>query len=199
MCKSLLHMPNCLWPVLQKRTMKTTAEIMNALKGSTQPPRFFMYALSTCKYSKAAYYHIKNEMLKAVYDDNVDLYEEQAYFTAVDVKANQYICTYEDKFGVLLDKPKKLSDPHNVQLNQLLGQWCIMEKTASLTKPQVFIHIHPNWHYVGGSNELRQLKYVPPAPPTTTPTVANTQECDLLHLLPLEREGKRTPPIQLKF
>ena len=59
---------------------------------------------------------------------------------------------------------------------------------TNATFPQVFIHAHPRWYYVGGCDELETMS-----------TAANTQESDLLHLLPLGREGRRTPPTQLKF
>jgi hypothetical protein len=170
---------------------------MQEKKGFTldMNPRFFMYAKNGCRHSERAFNYIKQVLLKDVYDNNKDLTDNEAYFTVVDVQNKQYICTDEDKFGtfVTLDKTNANIDDYNNQLEESLNIWSEKEKlyekgNALITKPQVFIHLEHIWYYVGGADDTLALA-----------TAVDTPVSDLLHLLPLGKEGRRTPPTQLKF
>ena len=187
MCQKLIHMATDLWKVIQMQEKKGFNLNMN--------PRFFMYAMKGCPHSERAFNHIKQVLLKDVYVKNKDLTDREAYFTVVDVKNKQYICTDEEEFGtfVTLDKKNDNIDDYNEQLKKSLDIWSEKEKVykkgnALITKPQVFIHLEHVWYYVGGADDTLALA-----------TAVGMTVSDQLHLLPLGKGGRRTPPTQLKF
>jgi len=191
MCKATIHMLEQLWPVLKNQQKAATATIMEAwtLKLNKEPAakiRFFMFAATWCNNSKRAFDHIQTNILK-----DVEVKSEQ--FAVVGTDMCQYICPDTPWYNLVL-KEDNLSDPLNVQLQQLLGCWDV-RKRPNKTWPQVFIHIDPKWYYVGGADDTVKLK---------TPTVASTLVpqnlvSDQLHLLPWGREEEHNPPTQLKF
>lgn len=188
MCKKKIHMLNKLWPVMKRQNKVDTKVIMKKIEESGKTPRFFMYAANWCSNSKRAFNHIQELLHK--------LEDKSDHFTVVDVETNRYICPNKNWYS-LVDKEKELSSDSNVQLQQLMGNWTSVllpkqDKTTH-TKPQVFVHIHPNWHYVGGANDTVKLSIA-----------ANTQASegkasDPQRLLPMVVEGKRSSPNRLKF
>ena len=192
MCKAEIHMLKQLWPVMKQQEKVGTEIIMDQVrkvvkKGKT--PRFFMYAANWCGNSENAFNHIQNVLLE-------NLEDKSDHFTIVDVATSRYICP-NDSWYTLIDKEKELASDLNVQLQQLMGCWqsVLVKKTKAFnTKPQVFIHTHPNWHYVGGADDTLKL----------TPIAANTQvseggSSDLIHLLPMVTKEAGNQPTQLKF
>ena len=122
MCGLTIHMVNKLWKVMAMKngmTNKLTVKELQKLK-ITSRPHVFMYAWHKCGYSRDAFNHIKST-LKVDPDD----------FTIVDVKEYKYICSKstwtKDKYPDLI-KPDKMASDENIQLNQLMGHWCMLEK-----------------------------------------------------------------------
>lgn len=188
MCKTEIHMLKQLWPVMKKQDKVSTKLIMKEVKKSGKTPRFFMYAANWCPYSKRAFNHIQELLNK--------LEDKSDHFTVVDVETSRYICPNKNWYS-LVDKEKELSSDSNVQLQQLMGNWTSVllpkqDKTAH-TKPQVFMHIHPNWHYVGGANDTVKLSIA------ANTRASEGKASDQQRFLPMVIEGKCSPPNQLKF
>lgn len=172
MCGKTIHMLPQLLTVLKMRFQNKVI----SLPSSETPYKAFMFAKEKCGYSRRA-----NEILK----ERLQIDPKEICIVGNPNYDNPgYLCAEKWKF---IDS--------NEELEKILDIW--NEKYKNATFPQVFIHAHPKWYYVGGCDELDKI--APKIESTVTPTVANTQESDLLHLLPLGREGRRTPPIQLKF
>ena len=198
MCKAIqnIHMLEQLWPVIKAQTKLSTEGIQNAMTTSEKPPRFFMYIADWCPNSKRAFNHIQNIMLNGIKN-------KSDYFTVVNTVKNkrQFACPekpWTANGPTLLPKEEDMANENNVLLQQLLGCWdlCIKGNTIKdkRTWPQVFIHTHPDWHYVGGADDTVKL----------TPIAANIQvsevgPSDLIHLLPMATKEAGNQPTQLKF
>lgn len=199
MCKAKqeIHMLRQLWPVIHAQKKVSTQKIQNAMRTSGKTPRFFMYIANWCGNSKRAFNHIQNTMLK-------DIKTKSDYFTVVNTvkKKRQFACPekpWTANGPTLLTKEGDMANANNVMLQQLLGCWDLIQQNQKDCKekrtwPQVFIHVHPHWHYVGGADDTVKL----------TPIVANTQESedgpsDLIHLLPMATKEAGNQPTQLKF
>ena len=197
MCKAKqeIHMLQRLWPVISKQQKASTVSIQDAMTMSEKPPRFFMYVNSRCGFSRKAFNYIQNTMLK-------DIKNKSDYFTVVSTTDRLFACPEQPwKIGdgpTLLPKEENIANENNVLLQQLLGCWdsVIQNKDVHSMKtwPQVFIHTHPDWHYVGGADDTLKL----------TPIAANTRgsevgPSDLIHLLPMVTKEAGNQPTQLKF
>lgn len=166
MCGTKFHMlPNLL------SVIKTKTPVLQNLSKISNKTYVFMFAKQSCKFSKHANSILKNDL--NVNPENICI---------VDKESRQFLCA---KTWKLIDKAPIASD-ENATLQQVLGIWDLNYKNA--TVPQIFIHFHPTWFYVGGCMDLQKLS-----------TVENIQGDDLLHLLPLGKEAKYTEPTQLKF
>ena len=175
MCGKTIHMLPQLLTVLRMRIQNQVI----SLPSSETPYKAFMFAKERCVYSRRA-----NEILQKRLQIDP---KEICIVGNPNSKTPGYLCAEKWKF---IDS--------NEELEKILKIWNDPKaKYENATFPQVFIHAHPKWYYVGGCNDLDKI--APKIESTVTPTVANTQESDLLHLLPLGREGRRNQPIQLKF
>lgn len=172
MCGKTIHMLPQLLTVLRRRIQNKVI----SLPSSETPYKAFMFAKERCGYSRRA-----NQILqKKLQIDPKDI----CIVGNPDSKTPGYLCAEKWTF---IDA--------NEDLEKILKIWNDPQaKYEKATFPQVFIHAHPKWYYVGGCNEL-DTKIAP----TVTSTVANTQESDLLHLLPSVTAGRRNQPTQLKF
>lgn len=166
MCGKTIHMLPRLLTVLKKRFSYNVISLPPLKKNDTY--KAFMFARKGCGYSQKAN-RILQERLKI----------NTKEICIVDSNDRQYLCAEKWQF----------IDPDE-NLQSILDIWD--EKYKNATFPQVFIHAHPKWYYVGGCEDLEKMT-------TTASTVVNTQVSDQLHLLPLAKEGIRTPPTQLKF
>ncbi len=198
MCKAIqnIHMLEQLWPVIKAQTKLSTEGIQKAMEMSNQTPKFFMYVANWCVNSERAFNHIQNIMLK-------DIENKSDYFYVVNTVKNkrQFACPQNPwipNVGPTLLPKGEIAGDNNVLLQQLLGCWdlCIKDNTIKdkRTWPQVFIHTHPVWHYVGGADDTVKL----------TPIAANTPgseygPSDLIHLLPMATKEAGNQPTQLKF
>ena len=207
MCGLTVHMLNKLWPVMTLNGMnslknKLTVNKLKEIK-ITSEPHVFMYARRGCDNSRMAFNHIKT-ILKVKPED----------FTIVDVRAYKYICAksvWTESQIPKLVKPKVMASAENVQLNQLMGSWCMLEKWYNqkgkkLTKPQIFIHTGEHvWYYVGGWNQILEFKdpdaLLPAASAGDVKLDVNeiSDTSDLLHLLPRATSNKSIPTTPLKF
>ena len=169
MCGKTIHMLQQLKEVLRNRiSYKVISYTYLPPLKKNDTYKAFMFAREGCGYSQKAN-SILQERLK------IDPKE----ICIVDSKNRQYLCAEKWKF---IDSDEKLQN--------ILDIWDINYKNA--TFPQVFIHAHPKWYYVGGCDDLMKMT-------TTVSTVVDTQVSDQLHLLPLAKGGRHTPPTQLKF
>lgn len=198
MCKPKqnIHMLEQLWPIIKAQTKVSTKGIQDAMMKSKQTPRFFMYVNSGCGYSRRAFNHIRNNMLMDIKDEN-----KSDYFTVVSTTDRLFACpnsTWPERGRPKLLEKGPIEGENNLLLQQLLGCWdsVIQKKNdhSMKTWPQVFIHTHPDWHYVGGADDTVKL----------TPIAANTRvseggSSDLIHLLPMATKEAGNQPTQLKF
>ena len=201
MCKAIqnIHMLEQLWPVIKAQTKLSTEGIQNAMTTSEKPPRFFMYIADWCPNSKRAFNHIQNIMLNGIKN-------KSDYFTVVSTSnkgttERLFACPekpWTANGPTLLPKEEDMANENNLLLQKLLGCWDSVIKKKDVhsmkTWPQVFIHTHPEWHYVGGADDTVQL----------TPIAANTRvsgvgPSDLIHLLPMATKEAGNQPTQLKF
>ena len=150
-----------------------------SLPPSETPYKAFMFAKERCGYSRRA-----NEILQ----ERLAINPKDICIVGDPNSDNpRYLCAEKWTF---IDSNKELKD--------ILDIWNDPKaKYENATFPQVFIHAHPTWYYVGGCDELDKI--APKIESTVTSTVANTQESDLLHLLPSVTAGRRNQPTQLKF
>lgn len=114
--------------------------------------RVFMYAKRDCGYSKKAYRLLKRLKINL---DNL---------TVVDPLKKKYICS----------KKWEYVDTQDEELKKVIDLWNPGERTF----PDIYVHEHPQWKYVGGCDNL------------VSATASNTGS-DLMHLLPTkEYTGK---------
>lgn len=197
MCKTKqeIHMLTQLWSVIKVQQKVSTKVIQDAMTTSEKPPRFFMYVNSKCGFSRKAFNHIKNTMLK-----DIDIENKSDYFTVVSTNDRLFACPvkpWTENGPTLLLKEEGMANENNVLLQQLLGCWDVIQRKndhSMKTWPQVFIHTHPDWYYVGGADDTVKL----------TPIAANTAgseggSSDLIHLLPMVTKEAGNQPTQLKF
>ena len=175
MCGKTIHMFPQLLRVLKMRFQNKVI----SLPPSETPYKAFMFAKEDCWYSQRA-----NEILQ----QRLAINPKDICIVGNPKSDNPgYLCAEKWTF---IDS--------NKELKEILDVWNDPKaKYKTATFPQVFIHAHPKWYYVGGCKELNTL--TSKIATTVTSTVANTQESDLLHLLPSVTEGRRNQPTQLKF
>ena len=175
MCGKTIHMLPQLLTVLRRRIQNKVI----SLPSSETPYKAFMFAKERCGYSRRA-----NEILQ----ERLAINPKDICIVGDPNSDNpRYLCAEKWTF---IDSNKELKD--------ILDIWNDPKaKYENATFPQVFIHAHPTWYYVGGCDELDKI--APKIESTVTSTVANTQESDLLHLLPSVTAGRRNQPTQLKF
>ena len=174
MCGKQYHMLNELRNVIRARS-----PTLKKLYPVTDETFAFMFAKKGCPKSQEARYHMMNKL--NIPPDNI---------TILDVAASKLICATKWEW-------LENNEDTNKQRLDLFNLWslfyCNPQKKIYSTVPQVFLHFPHKWYFVeGGCDGLKGLG-------SASATVDNTQVSDLLHLLPLVREGRRTPPIQLKF
>lgn len=201
MCKpkQKIHMLEQLWPVIKAQKKVSTGDIQNAMTTSKKPPRFFMYIANWCENSRRAFNHIQTTMLKDIIKNKSD------YFTVVSTSnkgTTERLFACPEKpwtaNGPTLLEKGPMRGENNVLLQQLLGCWdlCIKDNTIKdkRTWPQVFIHIHPEWYYVGGADCTVKL-----TPIAANMPVSGGGSSDLIHLLPMATKEAGNQPTQLKF
>ena len=183
MCGKTIHMVEVLKPVLQNR-MKFKVKKLPLLKNN-DTYKAFLFVKKNCGYSEAANKLLQNNL-------KIDAKD----ICLVEPMRSRFVCAeklYKNGEWVMLDKDtKNLGTELNSQLQSVLGIWQVDFKNT--TFPQVFLHAHPKWHYIGGCDDLREI-----ISSSSTVGDTRTQESDLLHLLPLVKEGTGTQPTQLKF
>jgi len=156
-----------------KTVITNRSPLLKKLSTITNQTYAFMFAKKGCQFSQQACKYMKENL--EIPPDNICI---------LDVEKSQLICA--TKWELL--ENKKDTDQNRIDLFNL---W--FTGYRSDTVPQVFLHFPHQWHFVeGGCNGLIGLE-------SASATADSTQGSDLLHLLPLVREGRRTPPIQLKF
>ena len=155
------------------KVIQARSPTLKKLPPITKETYAFMFAKKGCSKSQQARYHMVKKL--KIPPNNICI---------LDVQKSQLICATEWK---LLENEKDTNEGRI----KLFNLWTLFYQDS--TVPQVFLHFPHQWHFVeGGCDGLISLK-------SASATVAYTQESDQLHLLPLAREGRHTPPTQLKF
>lgn len=180
MCGKQFHMLEKLLTVLQRRTPK-----ISSLPPIQPTTKVFMYAKEWCRRSREA---------RRILVEDLDMNPDN--ICILDVEESKLICASK---WMWLDNEKQTKEVNDARIKTMM-KWqvfyCNPSKNLTATVPQIFFHFHPYWYYVGGCSELESI---PKNVASASTTVANTQESDLLHLLPSVTEGRRNQPTQLKF
>jgi len=156
-----------------KKVITDRSPLLKKLSPVTNQTFAFMFAKKGCPFSQRARSHMIDEL--NIPPDNICI---------LDVQQSQLICATKWEW---LDN----NEDTNKQRIDLFNLWFTGYRND--TVPQVFLHFPHQWYFVkGGCNGLIGLE-------SASATADSTRGSDLLHLLPLVREGRRTPPIQLKF
>ena len=169
MCGTKFHMLSKLLTAINARK-----PYLSRIPKITDKTFVFMIAKQECKYSKKALSILKDDL--KISPDNISIVEKDERL---------FLCA---KTWQLISK-KPVASEENVNLQQILGLLDLYYKNK--TVPQIFIHSHPTWYYIGGCMDLINLM--------SSSTVEDTQGDDLLHLLPLVKGAQHTSPIQLRF